>query len=206
MRFGGFLAGLALAVPVGIVASTLTIPHAFTNNTVADAAQVNQNFGAVKGAVDDNATRIAALEAKVAALEAADANRPAFSVYLTSAWTTNGATIKFTGSLLNNGNHYNATTGEFTAPSAGVYRFCYGGIKASGSTTQVGRMHPRKNGANLSAVTDAVYQARASEGATYGFASPCVNLALVAGDKISMWNSDLGGWYDSYSFFSGSKL
>lgn len=206
MRIGGFLAGLALAVPVGVVASSLTLPNVFSNNTVADAVAVNQNFAAVDVAVDDNAARIAALEAKVAALESADVNRPVFSAHLTSHWTTQNAVIKFTGLMVNNGNHYSTTTGEFTAPSAGLYRFCYGGIKASGSTTQVGRMHLRKNGVNIVAATDGAYQARASEGATYGYASPCVILPLSVGDRISAYNSDLGGWYEYYTHFSGQKL
>ena len=57
-----------LAVPVVVVAGTITLPHAFVNGEVADANQVNANFDAVKTAVDDNDSRI------TAAQSTADAN------------------------------------------------------------------------------------------------------------------------------------
>ncbi|HIF24386.1 MAG TPA: tail fiber domain-containing protein, partial [Gemmatimonadetes bacterium] len=47
-----------LAVPLVVVAGTVTLPNTFTNGTVADADQVNANFGAVKTAVDENDGRI----------------------------------------------------------------------------------------------------------------------------------------------------
>lgn len=58
---------LLAAIPVALVAGTLTIPNAFSNGTLADASAVNANFTAVKGAVDDNATRVAAIESTAAA-------------------------------------------------------------------------------------------------------------------------------------------
>jgi len=47
-----------LAIPLVVAAGTLTVPNTFTNGTVADADQVNANFGAVKTAVDENDGRI----------------------------------------------------------------------------------------------------------------------------------------------------
>ncbi len=44
-------------------AATATIPNTFTAGTTSSAAQVNANFTAIKTAVDDNNTRITALEA-----------------------------------------------------------------------------------------------------------------------------------------------
>ena len=51
-----------LALPVVVVASTITMPHAFVNGTPADANQMNANFDSVKAAVDDNDSRITTIE------------------------------------------------------------------------------------------------------------------------------------------------
>ncbi len=45
-------------------AGTLTIPNTFSANTTAVAAEVNANFDAAKTAVDDNDSRIVALETR----------------------------------------------------------------------------------------------------------------------------------------------
>ena len=44
------------------VASTLSIPNTFNSGAATSAAEMNSNFSAVKAAVDDNDTRITALE------------------------------------------------------------------------------------------------------------------------------------------------
>jgi len=50
-------------------AGSVTVPNTFTADTPAVASQVNGNFSAVKTAVDDNDSRIAALETTVASLQ-----------------------------------------------------------------------------------------------------------------------------------------
>lgn len=50
-------------------AGEVAIPNTFASDTPAVAAQVNANFTAVKTAVDDNDSRVAALEALVTALQ-----------------------------------------------------------------------------------------------------------------------------------------
>jgi len=51
-----------LVVAAVAFGSSLTVPNTFTTGTPARAAEVNANFTAVKTAVDDNNTRITALE------------------------------------------------------------------------------------------------------------------------------------------------
>ena len=48
------------------VASTLSIPNTFSSGATTSASDMNANFTAVKAAVDDNDTRITALEASSA--------------------------------------------------------------------------------------------------------------------------------------------
>lgn len=64
--------GFTLALLLGsatTTAGTLAIPNAFSANTTAMAAEVNANFTAVKTAVDDNDSRLAALAATIAAVQ-----------------------------------------------------------------------------------------------------------------------------------------
>ena len=69
-----FIRLFLLAAPFALAcgasrAGELVIPHSFSANTPAVAAQVNANFSATKTAVDDNDTRIAALEAALTTLQ-----------------------------------------------------------------------------------------------------------------------------------------
>ena len=62
--------GLSAALLAGAAsAGPLDVPHAFSAGQPAVAAEVNANFAAVESAVDDNAARIAQLEAMVATLQ-----------------------------------------------------------------------------------------------------------------------------------------
>ena len=65
-----FISVILIAVVAPLQASSLSIPNSFTAGTPAVAAEVNGNFTAVQTAVDDNDTRIAALEAALATLQA----------------------------------------------------------------------------------------------------------------------------------------
>jgi hypothetical protein len=64
--FAGLAVGAAVVAPALLSAGALTLPNTFVNGTVADADTVNANFSAVDAEVDDNASRLAALEAAVA--------------------------------------------------------------------------------------------------------------------------------------------
>ncbi len=61
---------VALIVAGATFAGKVTLPHFFAARTAARASEVNDNFSAVKTAVDDNDQRIAELTARLAKLEA----------------------------------------------------------------------------------------------------------------------------------------
>jgi hypothetical protein len=72
-----------LAIPLAVVAGTLTVPNTFVNGTAADADQVNANFDAVETQVNDNDSRITT--AQSAADAAAAGHTTNTNTQLTSA-------------------------------------------------------------------------------------------------------------------------
>lgn len=60
------LTATAIALPAVAVASPVAIPNAFVPNTVISSSEINENFSAVETAVNDNDSRISALEANAA--------------------------------------------------------------------------------------------------------------------------------------------
>jgi hypothetical protein len=52
------LSAAVLVIPLAAYAGSVMLPNTFTNGTIADADQVNANFSALAGAVNDNDTRI----------------------------------------------------------------------------------------------------------------------------------------------------
>ena len=126
-------------------------------------------------------------------------NRPAFSVYLSSHHPSTGVLV-YGGVNNNNGSHYNTSNGRFTAPVSGLYQFTFGGIKYNGSPGSVARMNLRLNGSTLNP------QARASEGANYGWASVTTVIWMNAGQYVDTYSSGDTGWYVTYTFFTGHLL
>jgi hypothetical protein len=59
-----------LAIPLVVVAGTVSVPNTFVNSTVADADEVNANFNSVETAVNDNDSRITAVDNDAAAAQA----------------------------------------------------------------------------------------------------------------------------------------
>jgi len=71
----GVMLGLAMSVPAG--ASEVAIPNTFVGGTPAKATEVNDNFTAVKNAVNDNAGDIATLQNNVTTLQSDVSNNEA---------------------------------------------------------------------------------------------------------------------------------
>ncbi|MBI4700293.1 MAG: hypothetical protein HY744_03840 [Deltaproteobacteria bacterium] len=128
-------------------------------------------------------------------------NVPAFSVYLVGHWTTANAIIKMTGIAVNNGSHYSAGTGQFTAPVTGFYLFSWGGIGYSG--TGVARADLRINGGGIGYA-----QARSQESnvSPYETATATVLVYMTKGQTADVYNTDSKGWYDNYFHFAGFLL
>jgi uncharacterized protein YjbI with pentapeptide repeats len=64
------LAAAVLVVATASYAASVSMPYTFVNGTIADADQVNANFGALVAESNDQDSRLAALEVSVATLNA----------------------------------------------------------------------------------------------------------------------------------------
>ena len=104
LRRGRPRAGLALmlvvlAIPLGVAAQqTLTVPNTFVDGEVATAEEVNENFDAVKMAVDDSAIGVSAAQgtANTAVTNAAAAQATADAAQATAA----AAQVRVSGSCV----------------------------------------------------------------------------------------------------------
>ena len=55
-----------VAIPAAAYAAVIGMPHTFSNGTIADANEVNANFGSLVTESNAQDTRLAALESQVA--------------------------------------------------------------------------------------------------------------------------------------------
>jgi hypothetical protein len=102
-----FVAGLAVAIGLSVCGSSVTtMPYTFTNGTVADATQVNANFAALQTAINDNATKVTALQTTASNLSTVIVgtwgivNRPPWNNDATvSPWTPSIITFTSDGNL-----------------------------------------------------------------------------------------------------------
>lgn len=113
----GGLVALAAALPFVLNAGNVALPHTFSNGATADASQINGNFAAIANAIDTqhgtNSTVFFYGRGAVAQSFSSE-TRP----------FRTAATHKILGKLADGTtNWYDASTGKFTAPVAGVYAF-----------------------------------------------------------------------------------
>ena len=125
-------------------------------------------------------------------------NRPAFSTSAqTSGFSANSLNYLTPSALVNNGNHYNASNGRFTAPIAGTYFFFFSYVGDNGVSAPV--MYFYKNGSSSGPGSSCYYTAY--QGAYHG-----ILLTLAVNDYVNAsardwngatpdpWNTYWGGW------------
>ncbi|KAL4234277.1 C1q and tumor necrosis factor protein 2 [Mactra antiquata] len=138
------------------------------------------------------------------------ARQLAFTAYLSSSMTHSG-TIRFNKVLLNDGNGYDASTGEFTATVSGVYLFSFsvGAKQTNGTSVSQYDVFTRLvvNGVHqLSAVAESKALHDDEQGS-----STAIIFALE-GDKISVMLENRGGTllyadnFERVSSFTGTLL
>jgi len=130
--------------------------------------------------------------------------QPAFCAYLTAGGVSTG-TLVYTSTLVNQGGHYNTSTGLFTAPVAGTYLFhstTFGNTAAS--TISYFYTQFIKNGLATGPITHSQY----NDTRNYETITDAQILMLAANDTVSVYYSsgsapEYGG---PYSHFSGHLI
>ena len=142
--------------------------------------------------------------------------KPAHPAFMAGVDTTISLTTSyvelanvFTDVNINIGNHYNSTTGRFTAPVTGVYNF--GVASIGGNSGSVYRFRPYKNGSSLHN-----YEYRidtSASGSDYGTNGEySITELLTAGDYVSIFASSddgsdaFGNSAYRYSYFRGHLI
>ena len=123
--------------------------------------------------------------------------QPAFTAYKSTTSSTAASNlIVYDATYLNNGNHYNTSTGQFTAPIDGMYQFTSVSLSLGGGALQT---RIRQNG------TQMLY-AENTRSDLYG---QCVNsgiLNLSAGDTVDVQVTAGSDYGNKYSYFSGHLI
>lgn len=134
------LLSLAGGYPAPVMSTSLspvTTPFEFQPGTPVRAAEMNENFLTHEIAINDNSTRLTALEGSPTSV-------PAFRAVVGGATTGTGTgTVVCDNEVLDDGGGYDSTTGVFTAPRAGVYQLSF---ITSGARTGIANISMVKNG------------------------------------------------------------
>jgi len=108
-RAGLGLAGLLVVLAASAWAATISVPHTFTNGTIADADEVNANFDVLVTELNDQDTRIGNLEVIVGTL--GTVTLVGTGLGLTGGPITSAGTISIEQSLVPFKNTANTFTG-----------------------------------------------------------------------------------------------
>lgn len=115
-------------------------------------------------------------------------NQPAFTAYKDNGgvYGTVG-TVVFNNVVLNRGNHYNSSTGKFTAPVAGVYAFgFYAHTETVNANARV--ITFRKNNSGVSIIYVLPNNSREQVG-------KCFFIQMAAGDTMELYNDLTESWW-----------
>lgn len=131
---------------------------------------------------------------------------PAFHAYRDAGHVAAGSQIVFNGTRLNRGNHFNTSTGVFTAPIAGPYWFFFWGMDTnSGVTYNNMYVAMRRNSSTSDELriytsTNSTVRTQVSGGQVF---------RLAAGDTMEVDNVTRTSMYGTsyvYCYFAGCFL
>lgn len=130
---------------------------------------------------------------------------PAFHAYRDAGHIDVAAQIIFNGTRLNRGNHYNTSTGFFTAPIDGIYWFYVWTMDVSGSTQRTNdyiRLQRNSSGSGELRIYTS------QNGVTRTQRSGGYIINLSAGDTMRVYNQNatIYGTSYVYCYFSGCLL
>jgi len=206
----GLAAGALLTTSIGLVAGPVSVPNSFTSGTPARAADVNANFSAVATAINDNSSRLSALEA--------NANTPDLALtgnlVLGGSNATAGNILKGGATFIHNFGQDNTfvgvSAGNLTTTGVGntaVGIRALGGNTSGLSNTAVGANALRNNttgGANSALGWNALvsnstgfnntaFGAEALFSNTSGVANTALGLKALRGNSTGRSNTGIGG-------------
>jgi hypothetical protein len=207
---GKFSTGLTVAAggltvtTGGITASgTTSITGATTitgNTTVAGGTFASRGFA-------DNATAAAWNIDSTGRLLNNGTTQPAFAAFRATSQQTSGTTLIFNTEQFDTGSNYNASTGVFTAPVAGIYSFSASAQFTNSTGANLGaQMRIQCSSAGDVAGSSFLY----ANGVTFSVSTSVV-VRLNAGETVQViLNSALSGLFvldtQAYSRFSGALL